>query len=71
MRTREEPLDHLQFLNALYPLVQQLPLPIWKDGKSRQNTLNLLLRIMTEYAQYERQQLLAQANTTAPSSGTE
>lgn len=67
----EDPLDHLQFLNALYPLVQQLPLPIWKDGKSRQGTLNLLLRIMTEYAQYERQQLLTQANATAPSSGTE
>ncbi|WP_110186378.1 type III secretion system gatekeeper subunit SctW [Pokkaliibacter plantistimulans] len=56
----QSPLHHLQFLNALYPLIQQMPLAIWKDGKSRQGTLNLMLRMMTEYAHFERQQLAAQ-----------
>ncbi len=51
----EDPLAQVAFLNGLYPLVQKMPLPIWKDPKSRQNTLNLLLRLMTEYSHYERQ----------------
>ncbi|MDW6001960.1 type III secretion system gatekeeper subunit SctW [Vibrio mangrovi] len=49
------PLNHVKFLNSLYPLIQKLPLPVWKDGKARQGTLNLVLRMMTEYAHYEQQ----------------
>jgi type III secretion protein W len=59
----DDALDQSWFLNAIYPLMQQLPLPIWKDGKSRQSTLNLLLRVMTEFAQYERQQMTTPAGT--------
>lgn len=66
----QAPLDHLQFLNALYPRMQQLPLPIWKDGKSRQSTLNLLLRMMTEYTQYERQQMAPQASESPSQADT-
>lgn len=51
----DHPLAHVVLLNALYPLIQKMPLPLWKDGKSRQSTLNLILRLMTEYAHYERQ----------------
>lgn len=52
------PLQHVKFLNALYPLVKKMPLPLWKDGESRRGALNLILRMMTEYAHYEKQQAL-------------
>ena len=63
----DDPLAHVVFLNALYPLVQKLPLPLWKDNKARQNTLNVILRLMTEYAHYERQQE-SQATRSTPRS---
>ncbi|WP_411381266.1 type III secretion system gatekeeper subunit SctW [Pseudomonas sp. MPB26] len=35
-------------LNALYPLVQQLPLAIWLDGRVREETLRSFLGVMGE-----------------------
>ncbi|MFJ4192613.1 type III secretion system gatekeeper subunit SctW [Pseudomonas sp. NPDC089534] len=45
------------FFNALYPLLQQLPLVLWKDLKTRQNGLRLLQGLMDEMARQERQAL--------------
>lgn len=55
------PLEHVKFLNALYPLVKEMPLALWRDGESRRSALQLILRMMTEYTQYERQHLSSQA----------
>ncbi|MCA2016950.1 type III secretion system gatekeeper subunit SctW [Vibrio tritonius] len=62
----ENPLAHVVLLNTLYPLIQKMPLPLWKDSKSRQSTLNLILRLMTEYAHYERQQNAQSAGSSNP-----
>ena len=43
------------FFNGLYPLLQALPLTLWKDLKSRQNGLRLLQNLMDEHARHERQ----------------
>ncbi|QXI31267.1 type III secretion system gatekeeper subunit SctW [Pseudomonas vanderleydeniana] len=48
---------HLQpwFFNGLYPLLQNLPLVLWKDLKTRQNGLRLLQNLMDQLARQERQ----------------
>ncbi|SHO55657.1 type III secretion system gatekeeper subunit SctW [Vibrio quintilis] len=61
----QSPLHHTKLLNAVYPLVREMPLPLWKDVKSRQGALNLMLRMMTEYAHHEQQLIAAELNTTA------
>ena len=48
---------HPLFLNGLYPLLQNLPLVLWKDLKARQNGLRLLQNLMDEVAREERQAL--------------
>lgn len=48
---------HPLFLNGLYPLLQGLPLVLWKDLKTRQNGLRLLHNLMDELARQERQAL--------------
>jgi type III secretion protein W len=59
----QDPLKHVKFLNSLYPLVKEMPLPLWKDGESRRSALQVILRMMTEYTHYERQHLAStQAN---------
>jgi len=45
------------FFNGLYPLLQNLPLTLWKDLKTRQNGLRLLLGLMDEMARHERKAL--------------
>ncbi|MFJ4143874.1 type III secretion system gatekeeper subunit SctW [Pseudomonas sp. NPDC089734] len=42
------------FFNGLYPLLQGLPLPLWKDLKTRQNGLRLLQGLMDELSRQER-----------------
>ncbi|WP_122318608.1 type III secretion system gatekeeper subunit SctW [Pseudomonas cichorii] len=42
------------FFNGLYPLLQNLPLPLWKDLKTRQNGLRLLQGLMDELSRQER-----------------
>ena len=42
------------FFNSLYPLLQTLPLAIWKDLKTRQNGLRLLQGLMDELSRQER-----------------
>lgn len=56
----KEPLRQAPFLNALHPVVQELPMPLWKDPKSRQSALGLLRALMDEQARNERL-LLAQS----------
>ncbi|MGN7738555.1 type III secretion system gatekeeper subunit SctW [Pseudomonas sp. 22526] len=51
------PCLHPLFLNGLYPLLQNLPLVLWKDLKTRQNGLRLLQNLMDEMARQERQTL--------------
>jgi type III secretion protein W len=48
---------HLQplYFNGLYPLLQNLPLVLWKDLKTRQNGLRLLHNLMEQLARQERQ----------------
>jgi type III secretion protein W len=41
-------------LNALYPLVRQLPLVVWRDSRERQEALNCFLLVMGEFARTER-----------------
>ncbi|MBT2298534.1 type III secretion system gatekeeper subunit SctW [Pseudomonas fluorescens] len=48
---------HPLFLNGLYPLLQSLPLVLWKDLKTRQNGLRLLQNLMDEQARQERKAL--------------
>jgi type III secretion protein W len=55
----QSPLHHSKLFNAVYPLVRDMPLPLWKDGKNRQGALNLMLRMMTEYAHHEQQIIAA------------
>ncbi|MCO8169111.1 type III secretion system gatekeeper subunit SctW [Pseudomonas sp. 21LCFQ02] len=45
------------FFNSLYSLLQTLPLAIWKDLKTRQNGLRLLMGLMEELARHERKAL--------------
>ncbi|WP_339467382.1 hypothetical protein [Pseudomonas lurida] len=40
--------QQLLALNALYPLVQQLPLALWLDGRVREETLRGFLAVMGE-----------------------
>ncbi|MEB0046709.1 MULTISPECIES: type III secretion system gatekeeper subunit SctW [unclassified Pseudomonas] len=47
----------LAFLNALRPMLLQLPILLWRDMKSRQNALNNLLILMAELTQQEQKQL--------------
>lgn len=54
----QNPLDHVKFLNSLFPLVKEMPLPLWKDGESRRSALQVVLRMMTEYSHYERQHMM-------------
>ncbi|WLH12494.1 TyeA family type III secretion system gatekeeper subunit [Pseudomonas hefeiensis] len=44
----EEERDQLVSLNGLYPLLKRLPLPLWRDGKSRQTALKNLLVLLDE-----------------------
>lgn len=46
---------HPVFLNGFYPLLQNLPLVLWKDLKTRQNGMRLLQNLMDELARRERQ----------------
>ncbi|MDY7564698.1 type III secretion system gatekeeper subunit SctW [Pseudomonas sp. RTC3] len=46
----------LAFLNGLRPMLQQLPILIWRDIKSRQNALGNLLMLMAELTQQEQNQ---------------
>lgn len=43
----------LSFLNGLRPMLQQLPIVLWKDLKTRQNALGNLLMLMAELTQQE------------------
>ncbi|WP_438869573.1 type III secretion system gatekeeper subunit SctW [Pseudomonas sp. L1(2025)] len=43
----------LSFLNGLRPMLQQLPILLWKDLKARQNALGNLLMLMAELTQQE------------------
>ena len=49
-----QPLLELVVLNALYPLVQQLPQALWLDGRSRHEALHSFLLVMDELAKVER-----------------
>ncbi|PAU66304.1 SepL/TyeA/HrpJ family type III secretion system gatekeeper [Pseudomonas sp. PIC25] len=51
----KEPLKQAPFLNALYPVVNELPVALWKDAKSRQSGLGILRTLMDEQARVERQ----------------
>lgn len=44
----------LMILNALYPLIQQLPLALWADGRVRQDVLQVFMVVMDELARLER-----------------
>lgn len=46
----------LAFLNGLRPMLQQLPILLWRDLKSRQNALSNLLMLMAELTQQEQNQ---------------
>jgi type III secretion protein W len=50
----EEERDQLISLNALYPLLKQVPLALWRDGKSRQAALKNLLVLLDTRSQGER-----------------
>lgn len=41
-------------LNALYPLVRQLPLAVWRDSSERQEALHCFRLVMDEFARVER-----------------
>lgn len=47
----------LAFLNGLRPMLQQLPILLWRDLKSRQNALGNLLILMAELTRQEQNQL--------------
>lgn len=47
----------LAFLNGLRPMLQQLPILLWRDMKSRQNALGNLLILMAELTRLEQNQL--------------
>lgn len=47
----------LSFLNGLRPMLQQLPVLLWQDLKSRQNALGNMLLLMAELTQQEQNQL--------------
>lgn len=47
----------LAFLNGLRPMLQQLPILLWRDMKSRQNALGNLLILMAELTRQEQNQL--------------
>lgn len=49
----DSPCSQLTSLNRLYPLVQRLPLAVWSDPKSRQDTLQTFLKLMSERAHAE------------------
>ncbi|MGY2289773.1 type III secretion system gatekeeper subunit SctW [Pseudomonas sp. SDO528_S397] len=46
----------LSFLNGLRPMLQQLPILLWKDLKARQGALGNLLMLMAELTQQEQNQ---------------
>lgn len=48
------PAHELVALNALYPLVQQLPLAVWLDSRTRDGALQKMLLVMDELARIER-----------------
>ncbi len=50
----KDPLRQAPFLNALHPVVQELPMPLWKDAKTRQSALGLMRTLMDEQARTER-----------------
>ncbi len=50
----KDPLRQAPFLNALHPVVQELPMPLWKDAKTRQSALGLMRTLMNEQANIER-----------------
>jgi type III secretion protein W len=47
----------LAFLNGLRPMLQQLPILLWRDMKSRQTALGNLLILMAELTRQEQNQL--------------
>lgn len=49
-----QPPRHLVSLNALYPVMQQLPLALWPDSRVRQEALHNFLLVMDEFARAER-----------------
>ncbi|TDO96323.1 type III secretion system gatekeeper subunit SctW [Marinomonas balearica] len=51
----DNPVNIATFLNAIFPLIKKMPAPLWQDDRAHQNTLNLILRTMTEYTEKERQ----------------
>ncbi|ADZ90355.1 type III secretion system gatekeeper subunit SctW [Marinomonas mediterranea] len=51
----DNPVNVTIFLNAIFPLIKKMPAPLWPDDRSHQNTLNLILRSMTEYTEKEKQ----------------
>ncbi|MCV9877533.1 type III secretion system gatekeeper subunit SctW [Brenneria izbisi] len=44
------------FFNALLPLVNELPQPLWRDAKNRQTALQLIRGLIGEIALYEKHQ---------------
>jgi type III secretion protein W len=49
-----EPAGQLVSLNAIYPVLQRLPLALWRDSKGRQETLEDFLMVMDVFASQER-----------------
>lgn len=47
----------LAFLNGLRPMLQQLPILLWRDMKNRQNALGNMLILMAELTRQEQNQL--------------
>jgi type III secretion protein W len=41
-------------LNALYPLIQQLPLALWPDSRVREETLRAFVVVMDELDRIQR-----------------
>ncbi|MFC6336507.1 YopN family type III secretion system gatekeeper subunit [Pseudomonas sp. CCM 7891] len=50
----EQPSSQLISLNAIYPVIQRLPLALWQDSRGRQEVLHNFLLVMDEYTRNER-----------------
>lgn len=61
----QHPHHQVLFLSGLVPLVYHLPLGLWRDDKSknRQMALNLLRKVISDYAGQEPRASLTQPRT--------
>jgi len=55
----QAPSLQLKALNAIYPVIEELPLGLWRDSRGRQDALHSFLLVMDEYTRNERASLLA------------